>query len=356
MRHHMRSAIAALILASVVTACSSDDEANNQTPGGDTAVDAECGLLPVIPNTYQFSVDGETYRIVDGKVYAGTDSGTALDTLFEPNYITTHYRYDDSCNVLRVDTDLNASFPVKRTLTESFAGTTNVRDIANPEHAWSSLTLLSPANPTVEDYVALQRCYLAGTCDFDDNRLDIVDADHDGKALRAFSVPKSGPIETAKASIESGLAHCIAGDDVRISAWVRVESGVPFSFIDLEASWILNAPGPRLVLIDGNKLGVELKWADKPLYTQEAATAVNFPFGSWVKLEVDYYLSAAGDGEVRVRQNDTLLIDRRGQTLPLPFAILDSFEVGISATNDTTSNTSVLVDDVSIVCTKRDQG
>ncbi len=51
------------------------------------------------------------------------------------------------------------------------------------------------------------------------------------------------------------------------------------------------------------------------------------------------------DGTVRVRQNGVVVVEARGKTLPLPDSVLDSLELGITATDVATV---VDVDDIDV--------
>lgn len=69
-------------------------------------------------------------------------------------------------------------------------------------------------------------------------------------------------------------------------------------------------------------------------------------------VRVRYLLSEAEDGRVQVWQNEQLIIDARGRTLPIPYAVLDSFEAGITANNHIEGPTVVRMDDVMIELTR----
>jgi hypothetical protein len=147
---------------------------------------------------------------------------------------------------------------------------------------------------------------------------------------------------TSKASLDTELLHFKRGDRVHYSAWYRLDRELEWAtLMDLETTWIKGHPGPRIA-ISGGALQVELKWADKPRWKQ--AKPIKLPVNQWVHVETEYLLDNH-DGRVRVWQDGKLLIDGTGQTLPLEDSILNSMEVGLSATQ---TDAVVCVDDVEI--------
>jgi hypothetical protein len=70
----------------------------------------------------------------------------------------------------------------------------------------------------------------------------------------------------SKASLETGLAYFVRGDDFWYSAWYFIVGGQPLGLVDLESTYIDEGPGPRVLLSETGAPRVELKWADKPTY------------------------------------------------------------------------------------------
>lgn len=284
------------------------------------------------PPPYSVTFDGTTYTVRNGQVWkpAGDGTGQLLATLYDPHFASMFEL--QGCTILRRNEDGSVKVPVGKTFVSGFENVVDVQGLIGPDAGFTGFVLQSPAAQTVPQYVALRSCLLSRTCDFKDNRLEVIaDAAHDGvRGLRATSLGPVGQMVTAKASIESELVHFIRGDVVRLGAWFRAVEGVPYGLIDLESAILEVAPGPR-VLIEGGHLEVELKFGDKPRFKQK--TPVPFPLGTWVRVEVEYTLQPDATGRVRLWQDGALIIDATGQTLPLPNTILNSLELGITSNN-----------------------
>ncbi|MCU0696252.1 MAG: hypothetical protein MUC96_06975 [Myxococcaceae bacterium] len=316
----------------------------------------DCPLVPPLAASVEYELaDGRGARVEAGEGFARAAGSTQWDfvgSLYEPTWYEDAYEVVE-CQVLRRDDERR--WPVRRVLRDDFEGAGDFLSRFGPDAGWTGVTLQSPSTPTVPAYVALRRCLFERTCDFRDNRFDLVEEPGRGRFVRATSVAK-GPLVTAKASFESSLVYFIKGDVVTFTAKVRVVSGQPFSFFDLESGFIAESPGPRVFLSRGRAgdeplhLAVELKFLDKPTFEPAPGTVRPFPLGEWVDVEVELRLDDGPAGVVKLRQNGELVVDARGQTLPLPDTVLDSLEVGVSATDVAT----VLdLDDVSIEAAPR---
>jgi hypothetical protein len=332
--------LASIFVALGVLGCSSEDY-----PG------KSCPLVPNPYGTFEFDAGGKHVKVEDGEASlwdASAGEWTFLEKTYDPGFFAENYEVDADCSIYRKDPATGARYPVRRKHADDFEGADKVVDLLGPQRGWTDFVLQSPLAPTVEEYVKLRACIIAGTCDFRDNRLDLDPVNHHGgmRALRALSVPPSANMVTAKASIETSLMHFVRGDDVWFSGWFNVAEGRPFTLFDLESDWLNNAPGPRVMIGDDGGLLIELKWADKPTYRQPAGSVTPFPLGQWVHVEVHYVLSDGDSGVTEVWQDGVNLISAQGRNLPLPNTILDSFELGISANNHPDGPTVLLVDDV----------
>ncbi len=72
------------------------------------------------------------------------------------------------------------------------------------------------------------------------------------------------------------------------------------------------------------------------------------PIDEWVQIEAHLVLSTGDDGVIQLWQNDQLLIDQRGQTLPFEEAVYDDLEIGLSAHSDRSGPAELFVDDLVI--------
>lgn len=298
-----------------------------------------CRLVPPLAATVEYQLaDGRSAKVEAGNGYvreAGGSSWAFVTKLYEPTWYEDAYEVTD-CAVSRRDGARR--FPVRRTHRDDFEGTGDFISYFGPERGWTGVTLQSPSTPTIPDYVALRKCLSERTCDYRDNRFDLLEEPGRGRFVRSTAVAK-GALITSKASFETGLGYFIKGDVVTFRARVRVVSGVPFSFFDLESSFLSEAPGPRVIFSRGRSgtepvhLAVEHKFLDKPTFEPTAEQLRPFPLGEWVLVEVEYLLDDGPAGRVRIRQNGALVVDAPGKTLPLPDTVLDSVELGLSATD-----------------------
>ena len=127
-----------------------------------------------------------------------------------------------------------------------------------------------------------------------------------------------------------------------------MDSGMPFTVLDLETTWIAEHPGMRIVIVDGKYASLQLKAAGHAYYRQEKGKEVLFPKGQWVNLKVHLKLTEKDDGVIELWQDGQQILDTHGQTLVLAHAIYNSFEIGISAYNEKEKAATLYVDDVSI--------
>lgn len=308
-------------------------------PSCPLGVTPACKLVPPLATTVEYQLaDGRGAKVEAGNGYVREAGGSAwsfVTRLYEPTWYEDAYEVTD-CAVSRRDGDRR--FPVKRTHRDDFAGAGDFISLFGPERGWTGVTLQSPSTPTIPDYVALRKCLFERTCDYRDNRFDLLEEPGRGRFVRSTAVAK-GSLVTSKASFESSLVYFIKGDVVTFRARVRVVSGVPYSFLDLESGFISESPGPRVIFSRGRSgtdplhLAVELKFLDKPIFEPTQEQLRPFPLGEWVEVEVVLTLDDGPSGRMQIRQNGALVLDARGKTLPLPDTVLDSLELGISATD-----------------------
>lgn len=203
---------------------------------------------------------------------------------------------------------------------------------------FTAFTLQSSRAPRVADYVALRKRILQQGADFSDNRVEpSAERVAAGRALRCVAEPPTRGMVCSKASLSTELIAFRQGETVRYRAryWLEPADCGFTTLVDLEATAFEQHAGIRLALRGGRYLACELKFADKPMYTQPREGHREFPRGRWVQVTWELTLATAREGadagRVRVWQDDALVIDARGQTLPLPDTIYDSLEIGLSA-------------------------
>lgn len=202
--------------------------------------------------------------------------------------------------------------------------------------SWAQMTLLSPMMPTDGDYTVLSRDILKGEADFVDNS---VGAYHGAARFEAMA-PADGLV-TSKSDIQMMRMWFTDGDDLWFRGRFFFESGVPYSLVDFEDNNVRGSPGPRIV-IDGQRfVGVELKAWSKPRLRQRD---VEVPLGQWFELVLHMKLGVQ-DGHVMLWQDGQLILDGNMQTLPSEGSLLNSFEIGITATD---MAAVMLLDDVAI--------
>jgi len=295
--------------------------------------------------------NGTTYKLSKGSLYQVNASGKweFVQQIYDPDYYVKNYVEREGAIFRKADN--GELVLVKKSFTDDFENA-KLTDLIGPKRGWTTFTLQSPKAPTVKDYVQLRSRILKGEADFLDNRIEPSgEVVHGGKtALKCVSVPPSRGMVTAKASLSTELVHFVKGDDVWISMWCHVPagSGMPFSVLDLETSWLFNHPGIRLI-IEGEKFaGFELKMVGHAKYRQPKGHEVPFPTGRWVHLKAHLKLTEQDDGVIELWQDGQKIIDTRGQTLVLAHAIYNSLEIGISAYGEQDKPGTLYVDDVEI--------
>ena len=319
---------------------------------GDDAPSPPAGATP----QHQLSFGGQTYHVfADGHAYQRRGGAWRhVARIYDPAWRGRLIERDGARFKRGPD---GKEYRMARSFACDFDGYADVRalvGVGEGKAGFTTLTLQSPSTPTVRDYVKLRKRILLEGADFVDTRVEpSTRVARSGGALRCSSRPPSRGMVCSKASISTELVDFRAGDTVWYRAWYYLEpSDCGFTtLVDLEATAFDQHNGIRLALRGGKHLACELKFADKPTWSQTRGAEIDFPRGRWVRVDWAVALSAervgGGAGRVRIWQDGKLIVDGRGQTLPLPDALCDSLEVGLSAIAG--SEAAVLyVDDLAI--------
>lgn len=263
---------------------------------------------------------------------------------YEKNFVVEHgviYRIDDD----------GGRYQVIRDFSEGFENVNTIRDLISIERGWTTFTILSPKAPDVQDYNDLRDLILRGESDFLDNRIEpSSEQAHTGlQSLKASAVAPDPGMCCTKASLGMQLLHFGNGDNVWFSAWYYIEEPEEYiTLLDLESTFVRGYPGMRIRLQKGY-LEFELaKWVPNEIYRQAEGEEISFPIGRWVFVEAHLLLSEKDDGIIQLFQDHTLIIDRRGQTLPFRDAVYDSLEVGLSAHSSGSGSAVLYLDDLNI--------
>lgn len=287
----------------------------------------------------------KTFEVDKGFVFeVNQGSRKKVEQFYDPDFVKNSYAKQNN-TVYRLVPGYG-KLKVQRSFNEGFESGSNVRDLIGPEHNWTSMTIQGKASPDVQSYVKLRHDVLKGK-DFEDNRLDPSNSKkHAGsKSLRAITKAASSGLSVNKASIDSELVYFTKGDDFWFSGWFYIEKGKPTSIIDLESTYMVQAPGIRVMLDDDLRPSVELKFAHKPTFNMASGKDYSMPTGKWVFVRLHIYLMDSDAGRVRLWMDDQKLIDQAGRTLTLFDAVYNSLQVGITAA-PAAIETIMYVDDV----------
>ncbi len=321
--------------------------------GGDPGISA----LPEEEVDVTKVVEGLTFKVMlDGKVYRVEDQ-TGLwhyhDTVYDPVAMEAAFQREGE-TVYRCDPESSQRLAVRRQFREDFEGlslgSAGLRQLIGPDRGWGSLTLQSPISPSVQDYVALRARILDQGAEFEDAVVAPDDRRfHGGKMSLSCRAPaKPSHMITCKSSISTPLMYFRKDDDFWFRGWFYAESSRPSSLMDLECEWLQHHGGIRVFIDEEGFLLVELKALDKPKYRQSANVATPFPMNQWVQVQCHFHLSDDERGVIQLWQDNHLLIDTHGVTLPLPRVIYSSLEIGISSHSYGDKEAVLSVDDIEV--------
>lgn len=192
---------------------------------------------------------------------------------------------------------------------------------------------------------------------------------HSGvQALKCTAQAYDG-VTASKAGISIGTLPFANGDEAWTEIWVYVVGGAPTPNLflwDLEAPGtcttlascplvgtgdICSSPGRRLYLSGptGDWIKSDLgKWCTGVDFQQTPGQELSLPVDQWVRLRTYQRLSVQANGVMKVWQNDDLIIDAVGITLPREDAIYNRLEVGITANGDEANSRVLYLDDVRV--------
>jgi len=348
-----------LITTVLLTGCSNGGNSDGPAQSGDATIIADVlnapqnqGTIRTIGNATRVEFQGQVRELVDGTVYdvVGTQR-TPVDEFYDANFVRENYRQSGGV-VYRIVPGYGEAV-VHRSLADSFEDAEDIHDLIKPPPtSWTSMTIQSPASPTVADYVRLRSRILNRQVDFADNRIDVVtNRQVDGsKSLRFYATEPSRRMSITKTSIDNELFYLKNGDQVEFSGWFFLESGRLISLVDFESDYMVEAPGIRLMFDGGMRPFVELKFAMKPVFTMNLGRDFVFPTGEWVKVDLHLLLADSENGRVELWMNDEKLIDQTGRTMILHDAIYNSLQVGITASPRNTE-TVLYADSISVKTT-----
>lgn len=303
------------------------------------------------------TTDGTTYVLTtDGRLFsvdARNRKWFFLDKVYYPEEMAKAYLHEEGVTY-RVEEGGGQRMAIRREFSESFEGLSlgvdGLRELVGEARGWGALTLQSPKAREVPDYVKLRNQILKKGQTFLDASVAPDDLHvHGGeRALLCVAPAKPSNMVTCKASISSPLVYFEYGDDFWYQAYYYAEDSLPFTLMDLECEWIKQHAGIRLCITERGHLEAELKSLDKPRFRQPVDTPVVFPMGKWVKVKTHIHLSNDSEGYVKIWQDDKLIVDANGVTLPIRSAIYSSLEIGISAHSYGSRQAKLWVDDVQV--------
>lgn len=292
--------------------------------------------------------EGSKYAVLRGDLYRFDSAGKRWifsNKLYDPNFFEMNYVREDG-RVFRLDPNSGKRFEMKKEFSSGFEDVPDLKSLTGEKTGWTSFVLRSPRAPSVADYVKLRKSLLECRGDFLDNRVaPSRERAYSGESsLRVSSVPPSPTMVCSKAHLETEMLHFTQGDDYWFSAWYFLESGMPYTIADIKSSWIYMCPGMRVTL-DDEEPQFELKWADKPRCRQLTRPGRKLPRGRWTHLKVHLKLSAKNDGLNELWLDGEKIVESRSRNLPVPEAVYNHLEVGITATS---KDAVLFVDDVRV--------
>ena len=337
-----KNLLVALSLSFTLIGCSTDVD---QPVEIENPTDASCGTEGLLEN-FVDNNGNDIYIYEDGKLSINSNGACEFQfQYFDPNFETEKYTMNASGTFANSDSDL---IPVKNNFSEDFEKSKFIdlfsSDVNDPNLFWTSFTLQSPQAKTVSAYVALSKCILEETCDFLDNQITIVEdpTNAENKVLEFNSVAPSADMIVSKCSMQSVLGYFKKGDDLWFEADYYIKDGMPFTLVDFENSYFEGSPGPR-VIIRSNALELENKFGAKLQFKSNSTMAI--AVREWFTVKVHLKFSNTEDGILELWQDGAKIISAIGINLPTSNSIQNVLEVGISATEE---STTLLMDNLRI--------
>lgn len=324
------------LLSLLFSACGNDDAPPQSCPGTDMILDQ---FTQSTGEEYILTTNGQIYQVSNG--YCEN-----LGVYFDEDFREENYLENEEGEFLIVGSDL---VKVKNEWIEDFETYPNFNSlfllaIADSSKFWSTMTLQSPSAPTVSEYVDLRKCIFDGSCDFIDNKIELVQ-DPTGapnQCLKFTNTAPSPDMITAKTSIQSGQQFFELGDDFWFECRFFIENEFPFSLVDIENRLFENSPGPRLI-ISNDRLAIENKFGAKDVFRHDKNILV--PLNEWFTIKLHFKFDHTSNGLIELWQEGTLLFSVNEKNLPTNNSIQNSLEIGISASSN---NGGLYIDDMRI--------
>ncbi|MBW2734382.1 MAG: heparin lyase I family protein [Deltaproteobacteria bacterium] len=300
-----------------------------------------CDQQEIGPDDDIFEIEGERIKYESGFVYLCVDgSWVYVQDMRGPWFGRFTVEKDgDDCTMTAVSDGTTQTFVGN--FSDDFEDLIDIYDLFAVER-WNTLLMQSPLANTIPETNALASSIMQGGS-FLDNRVEVVtNIVHSGTQALKFTAVAPDPGEVSKAMLEKRNLCYTKGDDFWHSGWYYSEGANPSTVGDLESMEITFSPGPRVYINDNGYALVELKFADKPKYTQQVAL---WPTHQWVHLKLHYRLSQQDDGLIEMWIDDTQVLSVSGRNLPLHDSVLHRFSLGITATDE---HTVLYVDDIQL--------
>ena len=285
--------------------------------------------IKLAPGEIIYVIDGETYYLINGDLF-WLNSTNGLEFflhIYDIDYIEKNYF---TSNGIIYQNFSGVSYPTKNSFSEDFEGNSSIWDFFGIDDGWHT-TNADPAQSGPGYY------YNVGS------RINISNSIVHSGSQSFYSY---APIN-AKAGIRRGLFYYSEGNEIWFSGWFyvpNVDLSGGFTLLDIESDWLYNSPGMRLIF-DNNKIVYELKWLENIVYRQNS-TGTAFPMERWVNLRGYINLSSNITGKAKLWQDDVLVVNSTGQTLPLSDTVYTSVEIGVTMSGTTaTAAKTVYVDD-----------
>jgi hypothetical protein len=313
-------------------------------------------------------VDGVEHVLAGGAVYQVKGGQCSFVTqYYDPTFFDANYLVEGGV-VYRVDRKTGLRIKLTRELSEDFEHAGHLRDliltdadiaamlatgkttiaIEDVTKRWRDIHVTSHLVP-VEDHakqLEVRDAVLAGTGDFLENRVEPspLHAHSGTRALRSYAAPPGAGEVTTKASLLSHFIHYVKGDELWYSGWYYVEAGMPATLVDVESTWLPSVAGIRVFVTTAGEPYFELKGLDKPQWRQNQGTKRLLPRNQWFELKIHLTLDAE-NGLMEMWLDGEKILVATGTTLPIPSAVYNQLEVGVSA-NHAGLHTTVFTDDV----------